>query len=63
LYKSCLSPQAHIARKGGAVNRNDGLHSMLRSRLNLLERRSKGYSKSVEMLEGSIALWLWRNIQ
>ena len=44
------------AGKGGAVNRNEGLHSQLRDQLNRLHRRTKGYSKSWRMLEGSVAL-------
>ena len=40
------------------VKRNEGLHSVLRSKLNRLVRKTKGYSKSVEMLSGSLAL-LW----
>ena len=42
-------------KKGGAVNRNEGLHSVWRGKLNRLMRRTKGYTKSVEMLVGSIA--------
>ena len=45
--------------KGSDVNRNEGLHSVLRGKLNRLVRRTKGYSKSVEMLSGSLAMvWL-----
>ena len=36
--------------KGRAVNWNAGLHSVLRSKLNRLMRRTKGYTKSVAML-------------
>lgn len=43
--------------KGGAVNRNEGLHSTLRGKLNRLARRTKGYSKTDEMLTLSLA-WL-----
>ena len=46
----------HCAGKGGAVNWNEGLHSVLRSKLNRLMRRTKGYTKSVEMLVYSLAL-------
>ena len=42
--------------KGGAVNRNEGLHSKLRSKLNRLARRTKGYAKSVEMLKRLLAI-------
>ena len=42
--------------KGGAVNRNEGLHSKLRSKLNRLVRRTKGYTKSVEMLKHLLAI-------
>ena len=45
--------------KGGAVNRNEGLHSALRSRLNRLAKHTKGYSKADGMLTLSFALvWL-----
>ena len=46
----------HWAGKGGAVNWNEGLHSALRSKLNRLMRRTKGYTKSIEMLVYSLAL-------
>ena len=55
-----LPRDRHEVGKGGAVNWNEGLHSRLRSGLNRLVRDTKGYSKSAEMLAGSIALWLWR---
>ena len=51
-----LPANRHVIGKGGAVNRNEGLHSVLRGKLNRLIRRAKGYSKSVAMLCGSIAL-------
>ena len=44
--------------KGGAVNRNEGLHSKLRSKLNRLVRRTKGYTKSVEMLKHLLVIAL-----
>ena len=49
----------HKVGKGGAVNRNEGLHSALRGKLNRLARRTKGYSKTDGMLPLSLALaWL-----
>lgn len=42
--------------KGGKVNHNEGLHSRLRDWLRRLSRKTKGYTKSVEMLRGSLAL-------
>ena len=51
-----LPRNRHVAGKGGAVNRNEGTHSRLRDRLRRLQRRTKGYSKSVAMLRDSIAL-------
>ena len=49
----------HKVGKGGEVNRNEGLHSVLRSKLNRLVRKTKGYSKSVEMLSASLAMkWI-----
>ena len=51
-----LPASRHVVSKGGEVNRNEGLHSRLRDKLNRLHRRTKGYSKSVAMLSDSIAL-------
>ena len=59
VYASCLPPERHVAKKGGAVNRNEGLHSVLRGKLNRLMRRTKGYSKSLSMLSLSLAMvWI-----
>ena len=49
-----------MAKKGGAVNRSEGLHSVWRGKLNRLMRRAKGYTKSVAMLAYSLALVCWR---
>jgi IS1 family transposase len=38
------------------VNWNEGIQSQLRDPLRGLQRRTKGYSKSVEILRDSIAL-------
>ena len=46
--------------KGGAVNWNEGLHSVWRGKLNRLVRRTKGYAKSIEMLVYSLVLVCWR---
>ena len=51
-----VSPECHKAGKGGPVNWNEGLHSVLRSKLNRLVRRTKGYTKSIETLVYSVAL-------
>ena len=49
--------------RGSAVNRNEGLHSRWRDRLKRLQRKTKGYTKSVAMLRGSIALvGLWLSL-
>ncbi len=53
-----LPRDRHVIGKGGAVNWNDGLHSKLRSKLNRLVRRTKGYTKSVEMLKHLLAIVL-----
>ena len=45
-----------VVGKYGAVNWNEGLHSMLRCKLNRLVRRTKGYTKSIEMLVNLLAL-------
>ena len=55
----CLPVNKRKVGKGGAVNRNDGLHSALRGKLNRLVRRTKGCSKTDGMLTLSLALaWL-----
>ena len=55
----CLPVNKHRVGKGGAMNRNEGLHSALRGRLNGLARRAKVCSKTDRMLTLSIALaWL-----
>ena len=55
----CLPVNKRRVGKGGAVNRNGGLHSVLRGKLNGLARRTKGYSKADGMLILSLALaWL-----
>ena len=46
----------HVVGKYGAVNRNEGLRSMLRGNLNRLARRTKGCAKSVEMMVNLLAL-------
>ena len=51
-----LPRDRHAIGKGGAVNWNEGLHSKLRSKLNRLVRRTKGYTKSVEMLKHLLAV-------
>ena len=51
-----LPRNRHVPGKGGEVNRNEGNHSQLRDRLRRLQRKTKGYSKSVGLLRDSIAL-------
>ena len=51
-----LPRDRHVVGKGLEANRNEGKHSVLRGKLNRLVRRTKGYSKSEEMLRGSMAL-------
>ena len=51
-----LPVNKHVVGKYGAVNRNEGLHSMLRGKLNRLVRRTKGCAKSIEMLVSLLAL-------
>ena len=51
-----LPQNRHVVGKGLEANRNEGLHSVLRGKLNRLIRRTKGYSKSEAMLRDSIAL-------
>ena len=42
------------------MNWNEGLHSRLRDKLKRLQRKTKGYSKSVLLLRDSIALVCFR---
>ena len=51
-----LPSDRHVVGKGLEANRNEGKNSVLRDKLNRLHRRTKGYSKSEEVLEGSVAL-------
>ena len=51
-----LPVSKHVIGKYGAVNRNEGLRSMLRGNLNRLARRTKGCAKSVEMMVNLLAL-------
>lgn len=51
-----LPRNRRLVGKGSEVNRNEGLHSQWRSKLNRLMRKTRGYSKSMAMLGDSIAL-------
>ena len=51
-----LPADRHEVGKGSEVKWNEGLHSVFRDQLKRLQRETKGYSKSVAMLEDSIAL-------
>ena len=51
-----LPRNKHVVGKGGAVNWREGLHSMLRGRLNGLARRAKRRAKSIETSVNLIAL-------
>ena len=53
---SVLPSARHVKGKGGEVNRNEGLHSKLRVRLNRLVRRTRGCGKRLYMLVGSLAM-------
>ena len=53
-----LPSDRHMVGKGSEVNRNEGLHSVLRGKLNRLVRKTKGYSENEVMLSGSLAL-IW----
>ena len=55
----CLPMNMREIGKGGDMNRNEGLRTVLRCKLNKLVRRTKGYSKMDRMLTLSIALeWM-----
>ena len=60
VYLGWFPPNRHVVGKGSAVNWNEGLHSVWRGKLNRLMRRTKGYTKSIEMLVYSLALVCWR---
>ena len=51
-----LPRHRHKIGKGGPVNRNEGIHSVLRDKLYRLHRHTKGYTKSIWMLRASIAM-------
>ena len=51
-----LPAKRHVVGKGREANRNEGKHSVLRDKLNRLIRKTKGYSKSEEVLRDSVAL-------
>ena len=51
-----LPRNKHLVGKYGAVNWNEGLHSVLRGKLNRLVRWTKGCAKSIEMLVNLLAL-------
>ena len=53
-----LPRDRRVIGKGGAVNRNEGMRSKLRSKLNRLARHTKGYAKRVEMLRHLLAIAL-----
>ena len=44
-----LEPGSHMVGKGSEVDWNEGLHSVLRGKLNRLVHRTKGCSRSMEM--------------
>ena len=56
VYRAWLPLDQHAVGRGRAVDRNEGLHSVWRGRLNRLMRRTKGYTKSVAMPAYSLAL-------
>ena len=63
VYRSWLPADRHRVGKGGAVNRNEGLHSFLRGKLNRLGRKTKGYSKRERALRDGLALvWVWHRL-
>ena len=60
VYLGWFPPDRHVVGKGTAVNWNEGLHSVWRGQLRRLMRRTKGYTKSIEMLVYSLALVCWQ---
>ena len=59
VYREWLPVGRHVVGKGGAVNWNEGLHSERRTRLNRLGHRTRGYTKSRNLLERLLALDGW----
>ncbi len=58
-----LPRNRHKVGKYGSVNWNEGQRSVLRGKLNRLARRTKGYSKSVKMLERLLSLVFLRMLK
>ncbi|WP_457641722.1 IS1 family transposase [Persephonella sp.] len=56
VYKYWLNRKQHKISKFGETNRNEGLHSRLRDRLNRLKKKTKGYSKSINALRYALAV-------
>jgi len=54
-----LPRDKHIVRrkKGGRVNKNESLHSKLRSYLACLRRKTKAFSKTIEALQRNLYLF------
>lgn len=55
-YMQGALPDCHQVGQGGPVNRKEGFHLVLRSILNRLVRRTKGYTKSIAAPVYSMAL-------
>lgn len=56
VYRGWFPAERLVVGKSGVVNWNEGLHSVMRDKLNRLIRQIKGYSKSSSILSDSIAL-------
>ena len=56
VYAAWFPPDSHQIGQGSPVNWNEGLPVVLQSKPNRLVRRTKGYTKSIELLAYSVAL-------
>ena len=56
VYAAWFPTDCHKIGRGGSVNWNEGLHSVLRSQLNRLARRTKESDKSIGILVYSVVL-------
>lgn len=55
-YRVYENLERRVAKKYGATNWNEGLHSFLRQKLAMLKRRTKAYAKSVRALYRALSM-------
>jgi IS1 family transposase len=57
VYKKLIKGR-HIVRKGGRVNRNEGFHSVIRSYVASLKRKTKVFMRNIYYLKLVLSLFL-----